>query len=133
MKLRVACVVVGFLSLVLSLVQLTFAQTPTQTASALPRLVRFSGTVEDLNGTPLTGVAGITFALYSEQTGGAALWLETQNVTADSNGHYTTLLGSTKPDGLPADLFTSEQARWVDEVSGRRSSRVCCWSVLPMH
>ena len=120
MKLRVACVVVGFLSLVLSLVQLTFAQTPTQTASALPRLVRFSGTVEDLNGTPLTGVAGITFALYSEQTGGAALWLETQNVTADSNGHYTTLLGSTKPDGLPADLFTSEQARWVGvQVSGQ--------------
>ncbi|MGA7928681.1 MAG: hypothetical protein WCA20_22130 [Candidatus Sulfotelmatobacter sp.] len=63
--------------------QLTFAQTPTQTASALPRLVRFSGTVKDLNGNPLTGVVGITFALYSEQAGGATLWLETQNVTAD--------------------------------------------------
>jgi hypothetical protein len=96
------------------------AQTPTQTASALPRLVRFSGTAKDLNGNPLTGVVGITFALYSEQTGGAALWLETQNVTADSNGHYTALLGSTKPDGLPAELFTSEQAHWVGvQVSGQ--------------
>jgi hypothetical protein len=95
-------------------------QTTTEAASALPRLVRFSGTVKDLNGNPLTGVVGIIFALYSEQTGGAALWLETQNVTADSNGHYVALLGTTKPDGLPADLFNSEQARWVGvQVSGQ--------------
>lgn len=120
MKLRIGCMVVGFLSLVLSLVQLTVAQTPTQTASALPRLVRFGGTVKDLNGNPLAGVVGITFSLYSEQSGGAALWLETQNVTADGNGHYTVLLGSTKPDGLPGELFTSEQARWVGvQVSGQ--------------
>src|SRR5580700_7473111 len=120
MKLRFACVVVGFLSLALSLAPRTVAQTSTQTASALPRLVRFGGTAKDLNGNPLTGVVGITFALYSEQTGGASLWLETQNVTADSNGHYTVLLGSTKPDGLPADLFTSEQAHWVGvQVSGQ--------------
>ncbi|MGA2375991.1 MAG: tail fiber domain-containing protein [Candidatus Sulfotelmatobacter sp.] len=116
MKLRLACVVIGFLSLA----SLSVAQTSTQTASALPRLVRFGGTVKDLNGNPLTGVVGITFALYSEKTGGASLWLETQNVTTDSNGHYTVLLGSTKPDGLPAELFTSEQARWVGvQVSGQ--------------
>ena len=120
MKLRIACVIVGFLSLVLSLTPLTVAQTSAQTASALPRLVRFGGTVKDFNGNPLAGVVGITFALYSEQTGGAPLWLETQNVSADSNGRYTALLGSTKPDGLPTDLFTSEQARWVGvQVSGQ--------------
>jgi hypothetical protein len=120
MKLRVACVMVGFLSLVLSLTPLTVAQTTTQTASALPRLVRFGGTVKDLNGGPLTGVVGITFAFYSEKTGGSPLWLETQNATADGTGHYTVLLGSTKPEGLPADLFTTEQARWVGvQVSGQ--------------
>jgi hypothetical protein len=125
MKFRTTSVAVGFLVLVLSLVQLTlvqltFGQTPTQTASALPRVVRLGGSVRDLNGTPLTGVVGVTFTLYSEQTGDAALWLETQNVTADRNGHYTVLLGSTKPSGLPAELFTSEQARWVGvRVSGQ--------------
>jgi hypothetical protein len=68
----------------------------------------------------VTGVVGITFALYSDQTGGAALWLEAQNVTADGNGHYSVLLGSTKPEGLPEDLFTSEQAHWVGvQVSGQ--------------
>lgn len=120
MKFRIACALVAFLSLVLSLNQPVVAQTSIQTASALPRLVRFGGTAKDLNGNPLIGVLSITFALYSEQTGGAPLWLETQNVTADSTGHYAVLLGSTKPDGLPAELFTSEQARWVAvQVSGQ--------------
>jgi hypothetical protein len=119
MKLYNICRVLGFL-LLLSLVPLTFAQTSSLNASSLPRLVRFGSSVTDLNGKPMTGVVGITFALYSEQTGGAPLWLETQNVTADSNGHYTVLLGSTKPEGLPADLFTSEQAHWVGvQVSGQ--------------
>src|SRR5580700_10983584 len=116
MKFHIASVMVGFLSLV----PMTLAQTPAQTASALPRLVRFGGVVKDLDGNPLTGVVGITFAFYSEQTGGAALWLETQNVTADIAGHYTALLGSTKPDGLPPELFTSVEARWVGvQVSGQ--------------
>jgi hypothetical protein len=89
-------------------------------ASALPHFVRFNGTTKDLNGTPLAGTVGITFALYAEQSGGAPLWLETQNVQADSNGRYNVLLGFTKPDGLPADLFTSEEARWVGvRVSGQ--------------
>jgi hypothetical protein len=120
MKLSIASVVVAFLSLSFSLPPLTFAQASTQTASALPRLVRFGGTAKDLNGGPMTGVVGITFAFYSEKTGGAPLWLETQNATADSTGHYTVLLGSTKPEGLPSELFTSEQARWVGvQVSGQ--------------
>jgi hypothetical protein len=90
------------------------------TVSALPPFVRFSGTARDLNGSPLTGVVGITFSLWSEQSGGTALWLETQNATADSNGHYTVLLGATKREGLPAELFTSEQAHWLGvQVSGQ--------------
>jgi hypothetical protein len=107
------------------------AQTPESTAAtgstsvpssaqALPHFVRFNGTTKDLNGAPLTGMVGITFALYAEQTGGAPLWLETQNLQADSNGRYNVLLGFTKPEGLPAELFTSEEARWVGvQVSGQ--------------
>src|SRR5580698_4393437 len=120
MKLHIARVLAAFSLLILSLTSLTLAQTPAQTASALPRLVRFGGTVKDPNGKPLTGVVRITFAFYSEKTGGAPLWFETQSVTADSTGHYVALLGSTKPEGLPADLFTSEQARWaVGQVEGQ--------------
>jgi hypothetical protein len=75
--------------------------------------MRFSGTANDAGGNPVTGVAGITFALYAEQAGGAPLWSETQNVQAGAGGHYTVLLGAAKSEGLPADLFTAEQAHWV--------------------
>jgi len=89
-------------------------------ATTLPHLVRFNGTAKDPGGMPLAGVIGITFALYAQQSGGAPLWLETQNVQADGNGRYSVLLGATKPDGLPAELFASEQARWVGvQVSGQ--------------
>ena len=113
MKLSTTGLLVASLLLTLLLASLGVAQTPTHSASALPRLVRFGGSVKDAKGTPLTGVVGVTFALYSEATGGAPLWLETQNVTADSNGRYTVLLGATRPEGLPVELFSSEQARWV--------------------
>jgi hypothetical protein len=120
MKPRIARAMVALLSSVLALASFAVAQNSAPAASALPRLVRFGGTVKDLNGAPSSGVVGITFALYSEQTGGSPLWLETQNATADSTGHYTVVLGSTKPEGLPADLFTSEQAHWVGvQVSGQ--------------
>jgi hypothetical protein len=85
----------------------------TVAAAQLPRLVKFGGTLKDINGNPLTSITGVTFALYSQQTGGAPLWLETQNVQPDKSGHYTVMLGSTKPDGLEMELFVSEQAQWL--------------------
>jgi hypothetical protein len=95
-------------------------QAQSATSTKVPRLVRFAGTAKDLNGNAMTGVVGITFSLYEEQSSRAPLWLETQNVQADANGHYSVLLGITKPDGLPAELFTSEQARWVGvQISGQ--------------
>src|SRR5579859_7445416 len=95
-------------------------QAQSAATTTVPRLVRFAGTAKDLNGNPLAGVVGITFSLYEEQSDGAPLWLETQNVQPDANGHYTVLLGATKPDGLPPELFTSEQARWVAvQISGQ--------------
>lgn len=79
----------------------------------VPRLIRFSGTLMDTTGKPLSGVAGVTFLLYKDQTGGAPLWMETQNVSLDAKGHYTVLLGSSKSDGLPMDVFASGEARWL--------------------
>jgi hypothetical protein len=86
---------------------------PTSSSATVPRLIRYAGVAHDGNGKPLSGTIGITFSLYAEEAGGAALWMETQNVQADGSGHYSVLLGSTKPDGLPADIFASEQARWM--------------------
>jgi trimeric autotransporter adhesin len=98
---------------VLSLLGVARAQTSNPGTATVPRLVRFGGNATDATGKPLTGTVGATFAIYKEQQGGAALWLETQNVTADKGGHYSALLGSSKADGLPLDFFASGEARWV--------------------
>jgi hypothetical protein len=56
----------------------------TNTDVVVPPLVNFSGTLNDTKGKPISGTVAVTFSLYSEQTGGSALWMETQNVQADS-------------------------------------------------
>jgi hypothetical protein len=61
----------------------------------------------------MTGTVGVTFSLYKESQGGAALWVETQNVALDKTGHYTALLGSTTSHGLAGDLFVSGEPRWL--------------------
>ena len=86
------------------------AATPT---AAVPDLINFSGTLTDLNGNPLTGVQGVTFLLYTEQQGGNPLWMETQNITPGRNGRYTATLGVNTARGLPTDIFSSGEARWL--------------------
>jgi len=89
-----------------------FAQPAAKTATAVPRLVQFGGTLTDAGGKPPSGVVGVTFSLYEEQEGGAPVWMETQNVQAGANGEYTALLGSTRNEGLPAEIFGAGQ-RWL--------------------
>ncbi|HTZ95243.1 MAG TPA: tail fiber domain-containing protein [Terriglobales bacterium] len=83
------------------------------TNAVVPPLVKFIGTLTDINGKPLSGMVGVSFYLYQEQQGGSPLWMETQNVRADNNGRYTVMLGSTTNYGLPSDLFVSGDARWL--------------------
>jgi hypothetical protein len=94
----------------------TFAQSQPPTisqASLVPRLVNFNGVATDVDGKALSGTVGITFGIYTEQQGGAPLWIETQNVSLKASGRYTVTLGSTKSDGIPVELFASGEARWV--------------------
>jgi Chaperone of endosialidase len=90
-----------------------FGQQTTATNTVVPMMVNFSGMLTDPSGKPLSTITGVTFSLYAEQQGGAPLWLETQNVRPDKTGHYTVQLGSATGQGLPANLFTSGQARWL--------------------
>ena len=84
-----------------------------QSSGAVPQLVKFGGVLKDDAGRIKTGMVGLTFAVYKEEDGGAPLWLETQNVEADNEGNYSVLLGSTKTEGLPAELFSSNEPRWL--------------------
>jgi hypothetical protein len=99
---------------------LSQAQTSNATSTIVPRLVRFAGVAKDADNKNLAGTVGMTFLLYKDQQGGAPLWMETQNVQADSNGRYSVQLGVTKPGGLPTDVFTSGEARWLAvQISGQ--------------
>jgi hypothetical protein len=100
-------------------------------STGVPRLVNFSGKAIDAQGKTLIGIAGVTFAIYADQFDGAPLWMETQNVQADTKGNYSVQLGATKPDGLPLDLFTSSQARWLGVTTngGEEQPRILLLSV----
>ena len=89
--------------------------------AAVPRLIKFSGVVKDGRGEPLgSAVVRLTFAVYEEQQGGAALWAETQAVELDEQGRYNVLLGATRSDGLPVELFPAGKARWLGvQAEGR--------------
>ena len=91
-----------------------------ESSGTVPQLVKFAGVLKDNLGHAKTGMVGMTFALYKEQYDGAPLWLETQNVEADSEGSYSVLLGSAKTEGMPADLFNTNEPRWLGvQVEGQ--------------
>lgn len=104
----------------LPLIAPAFAQSQTAAVSTVPRLIKFSGTVNGAQGSVHNAPIGITFALYKDQQGGAPLWLETQNLQVDVNGHYTASLGAASSAGIPQDLFATGEARWLGvQVQGQ--------------
>ena len=84
-----------------------------QTPAAVPRAFWFAGVLRDANGQPRTGSAQLLFAIYRDADGGVPLVQERQTVTLDAEGRYGVLLGSTLPDGLPLEAFSTTEARWV--------------------
>jgi hypothetical protein len=112
-QLRRLCIVLLFLLVgALQAMPQEPAAVPAQTP-VVPRLVKFSGALKDSAGKPFSGVVGVTFSIYKDQEGGAALWMETQNVQLDEQGHYTVPLGATKNEGLPVELFNAAESRWL--------------------
>lgn len=93
---------------------------PFSTTSPMPpRLLKFAGTIE---GVSTTG--RVTFALYQEQTGGIPLWREGHDVSFNEKGGYEILLGSQHAAGIPADLFTAGEARWLGvQLDGQPEGR----------
>jgi len=114
----VACVMISTAVCVLCVAPAFAQQLATEpqviaSQAGVPPLIRFTGATQDVNGNPLAGLVAITFSIYAEESGGSPLWVETQNVQADKNGRYAALLGATKPGGLPLELFSSGESRWL--------------------
>ena len=96
---------------------------PSSTPSAVPRLVNYSGILKDSTGKGVTRLTGVTFLLYRDETGGSPLWLETQSIRPDATGQYTAQLGSASVHGLPAEMFTGGEGRWLGVQVGSEAEQ----------
>ena len=100
--------------LLLTLLTLVSNLLAQQSSTTVPNLIRYGGVLKDAQGAAMASrTVGVTFLIYSQQEGGAPVWLETQNVATDATGHYSVLLGSTTATGLPGDLFAQQEQRWL--------------------
>jgi hypothetical protein len=94
---------------------------------SVPRVIRYTGT---LPSTDLTGAKGAIFSIYRDQQDGAPLWSEVQNIQADAKGGYSIMLGATRNEGLPTNLFNTAEPRWLEvETNGIKEPRVQLGSV----
>jgi hypothetical protein len=86
-----------------------------------PQTIYYQGVLTDALGNPITGDTSLSFYIYSEATGGVAIWGETQSVTLDSDGLFSVALGSVLP--LHPLLFDGVN-RWL-------SVRIAGEEILP--
>jgi hypothetical protein len=93
--------------------QVTAAQSPGTAVTAVPRLVWFSGAFSPADRSAAAAVESVTLSVYHDETGGEPIWQETQNVVVGAGGRFNVLVGSVTPHGLPVDLFTSGEPRWL--------------------
>ncbi len=87
--------------------------------TVIPRLVRVNSSFRPASGLPAAGVEGATLAIYREEVGGSPLWQETQNLTLEADGRYTVLLGASQKEGIPVDLFSAAEPRWLGVTFNR--------------
>jgi len=78
-------------------------------AAALP-LLGYQGRLLRADGTAASGTASVAFGVFASETGGSALWQETQTLGL-SEGYYATFLGLVSP--VPESAFDG-QARWLE-------------------
>lgn len=93
------------------------------TANAIPNLISYQGVLNDENGQPMSTTVNMTFRIYDVETGGTAIWNETQNVQV-ANGLFNVKLGSVQQltsEVLNADtLFLSIQVGSDSEMNPRQ-------------
>ena len=78
--------------------------------AAVPNVVSFQGRLAGSGGDAVNGTLSITFSLYDAETGGTALWSETQSSVEINDGLFQVALGSITT--LPNNLFDGSE-RWL--------------------
>lgn len=80
------------------------AASPSPLRAAVPETMSYQGLLSDDLGAPLPdGPHDLVLALYTQASGGAAIWTETQTGVMLSTGLFAVSLGSVNPLALPFD------------------------------
>ena len=77
--------------------------------AAIPERISYQGRLADAAGEPLPGSHSLVFRIYGSEEGGSALWVEIDDVVADSNGVFSVVLGKGVPIAVSFD-----QPRWLE-------------------
>lgn len=96
--MRVICLACGVLALATM-----------EARTAVPQKISYQGQLTDASGNPLQGDHAAMFVIYNDATEGVVIWSEAKTVTADSNGVFSTILGSV----TPVDCSFAEP-RWLE-------------------
>ena len=96
-----------------------FKQAPTPlaypaTVTRPNRYLSFQGRLTNNLGTPITVAKNIVFKLYDAATAGNTLWNSgTCSITPDSDGIFSTLLGSNCGSEIDATVFSENASVWA--------------------
>ncbi len=112
-SMRVLLARVSILSVCVLAVSAAPARGQSTTLTSMPLLMRVTSSFRPADGQPPAPVETMTLSIYGEETGGVPLWQERQMVAVKRDGRFTLLMGSTRPDGLPLDLFASGDPLWL--------------------
>ena len=85
-------------------------------AMAAPGLIHYQGRLTNPSGQPITTPVDITFTFWSAETGGVQLgsgFSDTDTVTPDASGIYSTLIGDDPGNLIPASIFAGNSI-WLN-------------------
>jgi hypothetical protein len=100
-------VIIGRWAAVASLTSLAWVTSAFDARANVPPYLTEQGRLFDASGTPITAAVTMEFALYTQGTGGTALWSEKQTITPDA-GYFSAELGSVT--ALTSGIFATAAA-----------------------
>lgn len=93
-------------------------------AVAPPRILSFQGRITNASGAPITAATNFVFSIYTVSSGGSAQWTsKTWNITPDSNGIFSVLLGDpgASDTTIPSTLFSENDTLYLGVTVGADS------------
>jgi microcystin-dependent protein len=97
-------------------------------AVTVPQMINYSGTLNDVNGSPVAnGNYSMEFRIYNQASGGAALWTEKWDTTTSQvpvvNGTFNVMLGAIDKvnNPIPASFFAQYPTTYLGIKVGNDS------------